>query len=95
MSGFKFRKRVKLLPGVWLNLSKTGVSTSVGTKGLTVNLKGNKARTTVSAPGTGLSYSTAEDVSGAGDGSAPRERTSALTWICLALLVGLAYFIFA
>lgn len=56
MAGFRFRKRIKLLPGVWLNLSKHGVSTSVGTKGLTVNLKGDKMRTTVSAPGTGLSY---------------------------------------
>lgn len=56
MAGFRFRQRIKLLPGVWLNLSKSGVSTSVGTKGLTVNLKGDKTRTTVSAPGTGLSY---------------------------------------
>jgi Protein of unknown function (DUF4236) len=55
--GFRFRKRVKLFPGLWLNVSKGGMSTSVGTKGLTVNLKGDKTRTTVSAPGTGISYS--------------------------------------
>ena len=54
---FRFRKRVKLLPGLWLNLGKSGVSTSIGTKGVTVNLKGDAIRTTVSAPGTGISYS--------------------------------------
>lgn len=40
--GFRFRKRIKIIPGVWLNLSKGGVSTSVGIKGLTVNLKDGK-----------------------------------------------------
>jgi hypothetical protein len=27
---FRFRKRIKLLPGVWLNLGKNGISTSEG-----------------------------------------------------------------
>jgi len=69
----RFRKRVKLFPGVWLNLGKTGISTSVGTKGVTVNL-GDAVRTTISAPGTGISYtSTARPTSGepsAGRGAA-------------------------
>ena len=55
---FLFRKRVKILPGVWFNLSKRGVSTSIGGKGLTVNIKGDKIRATASLPGTGLSYRT-------------------------------------
>jgi hypothetical protein len=59
--GFRFRKRVKLLPGVWVNLSKGGVSTSVGGKGLTVNLKSSKVKTTASIPGTGMSYSETAD----------------------------------
>jgi hypothetical protein len=29
---FLFRKRIKILPGVWFNLSKGGVSTSFGGK---------------------------------------------------------------
>jgi Protein of unknown function (DUF4236) len=53
MSFFKFRKRIKLLPGLWINLSKKGVSLSAGVKGFTVNSRG---RSTVSLPGTGLSY---------------------------------------
>lgn len=52
----QFRRRIRLLPGVWLNLSKSGVSTSIGGKGVTVNLGKNGRRTTVSLPGTGLSY---------------------------------------
>ena len=53
---FRFRKRIKLLPGIWLNVGKSGVSTSVGGDGLTVNFGKRGTRTTVSAPGTGLSY---------------------------------------
>jgi len=55
---FLFRKRIKILPGLWFNLSKRGISTSIGGKGLTVNLKDGKTRTTASIPGTGLSYRT-------------------------------------
>ena len=55
--GFRFRKRIKLFPGLWFNLSKSGVSTSIGGKGLTVNLKDGKVKTTASLPGTGMSYS--------------------------------------
>ncbi|MDR9777657.1 DUF4236 domain-containing protein, partial [Rhizobium hidalgonense] len=36
--GFRFRRSIKVLPGVRLNISKTGVtSVSIGGKGLTVN----------------------------------------------------------
>ncbi len=53
---FKFRKRIWLLPGLWLNVSKTGVSTSIGGKGATVNFGKRGTRTTLGIPGTGLSY---------------------------------------
>ena len=54
--GLRFRRRVRIFPGVWLNLSKSGVSTSIGVKGLTANLGHGKTKTTVGLPGTGLSY---------------------------------------
>lgn len=38
----QFRKCIRLLPGLWLNVSKTGVSTSVGGDGVTVNLRDGK-----------------------------------------------------
>lgn len=53
---FQFRKRVRLLPGVWLNLGKTGISTSIGGDGVTVNYGKRGTRTTLTVPGTGLSY---------------------------------------
>lgn len=64
--GFRFRKSIKLFPGVRLNLSKTGVSTSIGRPGATVNIRGRRVRGTVGLPGTGLSYTTETHV-GAGD----------------------------
>ena len=57
MGFFRFRRRIKLLPGVRLNLSKTGVSTSIGRHCATINIRGDRAKTTVGIPGTGLSYS--------------------------------------
>ena len=54
--GFRFRKSIKIFPGIRINLSKSGISTSVGVPGATVNIKGNKTTTTVGLPGTGVSY---------------------------------------
>lgn len=56
--GLRFRKKIKLLPGLSLNLSKSGISTSVGGKGATVNISSNGVRSTIGVPGTGISYST-------------------------------------
>lgn len=55
--GFRFRKSLKIIPGVRLNLSKTGVSASVGGPGATVNFGPKGTRQTVGIPGTGISYS--------------------------------------
>lgn len=55
--GFRFRKAIRLLPGLRLNLSKGGVSLSAGGKGLAWNIGKRGARATIGAPGTGLSYS--------------------------------------
>jgi Protein of unknown function (DUF4236) len=54
--GFLFRKRIKLFPGVWFNLSKRGVRTSFGGKGLTVDIKDYEITTNDSIPDSGLSY---------------------------------------
>ena len=49
-----FRKRVSVAPGVKLNFSKNGVSTTVGVKGASVNVGKNGAYLNTSIPGTGL-----------------------------------------
>jgi Protein of unknown function (DUF4236) len=35
---FGFRKRIKLIPGLWLSASKSGLSASVGGHGLMTNI---------------------------------------------------------
>ncbi len=55
--GFRFRKIISVIPGVKVNLSKSGASTSIGGHGATVNV-GTSGRKTVTlgVPGTGMSY---------------------------------------
>jgi hypothetical protein len=78
----RFRKRIKIIPGIWLNLSKSGVSTSIGRKGLTVNLKGSKTKTTASIPGTGISYSETSS-------NAQTTRSGISTWVLFLLIIAL------
>jgi hypothetical protein len=56
MGFFRFRRSVRIGPGVRLNFSKSGVSTSVGLHGAHVTIGHGKVRETVGLPGTGLSY---------------------------------------
>jgi hypothetical protein len=58
--GFRFRKQVKIFPGLKLNISKKGPSSlSAGKKGATINLdKKGRVAQTIGLPGTGLSYRT-------------------------------------
>ena len=54
--GFRFRKSVKMGP-FRINFSKSGVGWSVGGKGYRYTKTANgRTRTTISAPGTGMSY---------------------------------------
>lgn len=54
--GFRFQKRISLLPGVRINLSKSGVSTSIGPRGADVNIGKDGVTANAGIPGTGLSY---------------------------------------
>ena len=54
--GFRFQKRISILPGVRINLSKGGVSTSLGPRGADVNIGKNGITANAGIPGTGLSY---------------------------------------
>lgn len=55
--GFSFRKRLKIMKGLYLNFSKNGISTSVSGSGATLNFGKNGTRVTTSIPGTGIRYS--------------------------------------
>ncbi|MHA3980712.1 DUF4236 domain-containing protein [Halovulum sp. GXIMD14794] len=53
--GLRFRKSVKVMPGVRLNFSGSGVSTTVGVRGASVNFGKRGVYGTAGIPGTGLS----------------------------------------
>ena len=57
--GFRFRQRIKIAPGVYLNLGKKGVN-SVSVRGgpFTTNFNEDGVKHTVGLHGTGLSYET-------------------------------------
>jgi Protein of unknown function (DUF4236) len=54
--GFRFQKRIPILPGVRINLSKSGASASLGPRGADVNIGAGGVTTNAGIPGTGLSY---------------------------------------
>jgi len=71
--GWRYRRSVKVFPGLKINLTKTGASLSVGRPGATVNFGKRGVRSTLSIPGTGISYVTQHSL-----GQRARQ-TSALT----------------
>ncbi len=86
--GFRFRRSLRLAPGIRINLSKTGASLSLGRRGATLNFSGRGTKATIGLPGTGLSYS---EILHAGPPTAlPREEpASGLStggWITIGLL---------
>jgi hypothetical protein len=81
MGYFRFRKTFSILPGVRINLSKTGVSSSLGGHGATVNVGKNGPMVTLGVPGTGLSYRT------------PLGTTLLVALILVAVAAGIAYLV--
>lgn len=54
--GFRFRRTIKIIPGLRLNVGKRGVSASVGVRGAHVTVGKGGTRHTVGIPGTGASW---------------------------------------
>jgi hypothetical protein len=54
--GFRFQRRLKLFPGVRLNFSRGGISTTIGARGASVTLSGRGTYLNLGIPGTGLSF---------------------------------------
>lgn len=51
---WSFRKRIKVMPGLWLNFSKSGISTTIGAKGASINVGKRGVYGNVGVPGTGI-----------------------------------------
>lgn len=67
-----FRRKIKVAPGVHINLSKSGVSTSIGPKGAKVTVGSNGTYLHTGIPGTGI-YNRQKI------GSAPKSSTPSTT----------------
>lgn len=84
--GWRFRRGVRLLPGVRLNVSKRGISSvSIGRRGLTLNVSRRGTRETIGLPGTGLSYSTPIQ-----HPTATTDEARVVGWLAIGLVVVIA-----
>jgi hypothetical protein len=55
--GFRFQRRIKILPGLAINISKSGVGFSAGGRGFHAGIDAKGRRyTSASLPGTGISW---------------------------------------
>ncbi|MGH7114687.1 MAG: DUF4236 domain-containing protein, partial [Stellaceae bacterium] len=55
--GFRFRERIRILPGLSINLGRRGASMSIGEPGADVTISGRGMRSNVGVPGSGISFS--------------------------------------
>jgi hypothetical protein len=102
--GWRFRRSVKILPGVRLNFSRSGISTSVGVRGAHVTVGHGKVRETVGLPGSGISYSESQSLESHADapGAAPAAAVTEPSpkgkawrgWLWIALLALIAAAVF-
>lgn len=55
--GFRFRKRIRIAPGINLNIGKNGItSATIGKRGASLNIGKKGTKATLGLPGTGLSW---------------------------------------
>jgi|GEM_PF-1572564 hypothetical protein len=58
--GWRFRRRVRVMPGLYLNLGRRGASVSLGVRGAHVTFGRHGKRATIGVPGSGISYTVYE-----------------------------------
>ena len=54
--GFRFRRSLRIAPGLRINLSRSGVSTSIGRRGAWFTFGPRGTRETIGVPGSGVYY---------------------------------------
>jgi hypothetical protein len=96
--GLRFTRRIRILPGLRPNLSKSGVRTSVGGRGAWLTFGKRGVRTTVGLPGTGLSYTSTSGAAQHGAALSHCDRStppgSAVRgWLWLALILCVIVFV--
>jgi Protein of unknown function (DUF4236) len=93
--GLRFRRSIRIMPGIRVNLSLRGTSISVGGRGATYNLSRRGSRVTLGLPGTGLSYthtvSRQNPIAALSSSIPQRRRYSATPLVIATFLLGLFY----
>jgi hypothetical protein len=93
--GLRFRKSIRIMPGVRLNLGLRGTSLSIGRRGITYSIGANGSRVTLSVPGTGVSYTQAVShqnaVSVTANALPQRRHYSLAPLVIVAFIFGLIY----
>lgn len=84
MGFFRFRKSIKLAPGIKINLNKKSVSLTTGIKGFHHTIGTRGSQTTIGLPGTGLSYThvTPRKSNSTSATSSARRSTSSKMSVC-------------
>jgi hypothetical protein len=88
--GFRLFRRIRIAPGLSVNLSKGGLSLSGGVRGARVTVGRRGVRGTVGAPGTGVSYTETSGGGGA-DSSTPAQGGGIGCGTILVLLIVLGF----
>lgn len=98
--GLRYRKGFGLGKLIKLNISKSGVSLSLGPKGFTYNIGRKGVRGTIGLPGSGLSYNDYQsygdlkkdvmgEPEGAGNqGSKKESKSHIVMWVVLLIVIG-------
>ena len=60
MSNFRFHRRVKIFPGLAVNLSKSGPSFTFGVRGAHVTVGHGRVTRTVGIPGSGMYFTSSQ-----------------------------------
>ena len=87
--GFRFYRRIKIAPGVSINLGKKGTSVSVGPRGAKMTFGPNGTRTSIGIPGSGIRYEKRY-------GKSPSDGGGNMSiWVLMAVALGaIAFFAF-
>ena len=104
MGFLRFRRSIKIPPGIRLNLGKRSTSVSIGGRGAHVTLRpGHTARSTIGIPGSGVSYTQGGQTAAKPPGAAPAPArayipTKGHAWrgyLWLALMVAFAGYLWS
>ncbi len=77
----RFNKRIKIMPGVKLNIGLGGISTTIGPRGASLNVGKKGVYTNAGLPGTGISSRT--KIANA----TARSGTASVLWMVLAVVL--------